>query len=462
VSFAVIGGGFSGLMTAIHALRGAPHATAVVFERLPRARPGVAYGGADEAHLLNVRADRMGLTTSDVGGFAAWLDRRAPGRHEPSDFVRRRHFGDFLNERLGAMIASLRPRITLVRGDVVAVRRDADDFAMRLAGGETTRAAAVVLAVGLPAPSAPWSGDVGLVVDPWSPTAFDDLDASAPVTVVGTGLTALDVLVSLARRGHRGRVTCVSRNGRFPLPHADPHLSSAGAAAPPTVTPQRAELMRGPRAALRAVRVAAIATLACGRPWQEVIDAIRPHTTAVWGAWSDRDRERFLGRIRPLWEIHRHRAPRSVLAVVDDLRASDRLEVLRGTLLRVDASAGRRAVLLRCAGNETLRRSSDRVFNCIGPALRISENPDSLMRSLFDQGMVSSDAAGLGLRADADGCVIDARGAVRRDLFVLGALRRGDLWESTAVPELRVQAEATGAALARLLTDATHPMGAHA
>jgi uncharacterized NAD(P)/FAD-binding protein YdhS len=439
-------------MTAVHALRAAPEATAVVFERLPRARPGVAYGGADEAHLLNVRADRMGLASDEVGGFAAWLERSAPGRHAPSDFVPRRLFGDYLNERLGAMVEALRPRITLVRGDVVAVCPHADGFALRLAGGELTIAKATVLAVGLPVPRAAWASDADGVVDPWSPNAFEALDDDAPVIVVGTGLTALDVLVSLARRGHRGPVTCVSRNGRFPLPHAD-HAPPGAAAALP-VAPQRAELLQGPLSALRTVRVAALAAMAAGRPWQEAIDAVRPHTTAAWRAWSDRDRERFLARIRPLWEIHRHRAPRPVLALVDELRSAGRLELLRGTPLRVEGGPRQCLVEVRTASGAIVQRSGARVFNCIGPAMRVSEHPDTLMRSLLADGLVSTDAAQIGICADAQGRTIDAGGAPRPDLFVLGALRRGDLWESTAVPELRVQAEAVGAALARLLTEA--------
>jgi len=38
--------------------------------------------------------------------------------------------------------------------------------------------------------------------------------------------------------------------------------------------------------------------------------------------------------------------------------------------------------------------------------------------------------------------VVDGKGTVSRVLFTLGATRRPSLWESTAVPELRVQADA--------------------
>jgi uncharacterized NAD(P)/FAD-binding protein YdhS len=44
--------------------------------------------------------------------------------------------------------------------------------------------------------------------------------------------------------------------------------------------------------------------------------------------------------------------------------------------------------------------------------------------------------------------VIDSQGSPSNRLYALGPLRKGKLWESVAVPELRVQV----AELARLLT----------
>ncbi len=82
---------------------------------------------------------------------------------------------------------------------------------------------------------------------------------------------------------------------------------------------------------------------------------------------------------------------------------------------------------------------ADRIYHCIGPAMRVQEIPDPLLQSLLARGVVSSHVAGLGLRADHRSLAIRFDGQTNRALFVLGALRRGDLWESTAVPELRLQ-----------------------
>jgi hydroxyacylglutathione hydrolase len=53
---------------------------------------------------------------------------------------------------------------------------------------------------------------------------------------------------------------------------------------------------------------------------------------------------------------------------------------------------------------------------------------------------VRPDSLSLGLNTAKDGALIDAHGVSSKLLYALGPLRKGNLWESTAVPEIRVQA----------------------
>ncbi len=74
-------------------------------------------------------------------------------------------------------------------------------------------------------------------------------------------------------------------------------------------------------------------------------------------------------------------------------------------------------------------------------------------------GSSSSDALGLGLATDAGGALLDAEGRASEGLFTLGPPRRGDLWESTAIPEIRVQAQSLSRRLLERLApraDAPH------
>jgi uncharacterized NAD(P)/FAD-binding protein YdhS len=54
----------------------------------------------------------------------------------------------------------------------------------------------------------------------------------------------------------------------------------------------------------------------------------------------------------------------------------------------------------------------------------------------------------MGLCADRDGAL---HGNAAGRLFTLGNLRRGELWETTAIPELRAQAHAIAERLLREL-----------
>lgn len=115
---AIVGGGFSGLMTLVHVLRNSPRKRVVVVEREPRWSPGIAYGACDPHHLLNVPAGRMGVVSDDPSGFHRWLDERTPGVHAPGDFVPRALFGEYLNEEIQKRLEPHCGRARLVRGVV--------------------------------------------------------------------------------------------------------------------------------------------------------------------------------------------------------------------------------------------------------------------------------------------------------------------------------------------------------
>ena len=65
---------------------------------------------------------------------------------------------------------------------------------------------------------------------------------------------------------------------------------------------------------------------------------------------------------------------------------------------------------------------------------------DVLLAQLRDSGLVSADPLGLGVRASAQCELLDRRGMPVRGLYGLGPLLRGQSWEMTAVPELRIAA----------------------
>jgi uncharacterized NAD(P)/FAD-binding protein YdhS len=283
-----------------------------------------------------------------------------------------------------------------------------------------------------------------LVSDPWEPGSFAGIDPGAEVLVMGSGLTAIDVVQGLRRAGHRGPVRLVSRHGRLPLPHAKP--------GEPALAVERERFAGGPLEVLRTLRALARERGARGLGWQGALDAIRPHVTSIWRGWTPAQRRTFLRSARPMWEIHRHRAPRAILADMERQVHARAVTLERGELVELRPSGdGGVLATFRGPGGTTFAHSVARIFNCIGPGMSVRDTVDPLVGSMLRSGAATADPVGLGLRTDDSGRLLRGDGGADERVHLVGALRRGDLWETTAVPELRAQAEAVARALAAVV-----------
>lgn len=411
---------------------------------------GLAYGTQSAEHLLNVPAARMDIAENMQGDFLAWLHEHAPEvAASPSSFVPRRLYGSYLQTRLHERAAnSPDTRFIQHHATVLSVAGSVDEqFELGLAGRQSLNVDRVVLALGnfsprAPHPCLPLLGE-HYVNDPWSGSPLDHLSIDAPVALIGSGLTMLDMLVSLRLRGHRGRILALSRRGLTPKPHR--HSETP----PPAWSPPAAWL-KGPlsvRKRLRDMRrfVAELAT--DGHDWRDLWAGLREHTTELWQGLDDCSRAQFLRHTQIYWDVHRHRAAPSAYATLSDMIASGQL----------DQQAGRVIAAERCAsgvelwwtprqGGGTGHFGADLVINCSGPSSVIDASTSPLMARLADAGRLVACSHGLGLMVDERYRLLDARRQPQAGLFYLGPLLKAQFWEATAVPELRRHAAAVARA----------------
>ncbi|GAA1770962.1 FAD/NAD(P)-binding protein [Luedemannella helvata] len=387
---------------------------------------GVAYGAARPWHLLNSRAGAMSADPDDPGHFVTWLRGRGIAAG-PDDFVSRRHFGRYLYASLEAAACAYPGRLRLFDSPVARVATGPDGPALVLADGRLLRADRAVLAVGGSGGGQPAGlteagrSHPGYVADPWAPRALDAIPRGARVLLLGTGLTAIDVMLSLVEAGHGGPVTAVSRHGLLPRAH--------GAAGPPVTLPHQTRL----RPLMRQLRVAA----AAHGDWRPVVDGLRPHLDALWTGFSAEEQDRFLRHVARHWEVHRHRMAPAVADRVEALRASGDLTVRAGRPARIEPAGP--GLLVTFADGHQERYGA--VVACTG-SCRLPEAAGPLLTTLLGDGLVRPGPHGLGLDVDAAGRLRDAAGRVNPRLWTVGPLRRGALWETTAVPEIRAQARA--------------------
>ena len=423
---AIIGAGFSGALFAINLVRH-DGPDALLIER-SGGFGGVAYSTADPDHLLNVRAAGMSAFPDAPTHFSDWAAQRMPPATSTS-FVPRAAYGAYLGELLDRTEAEAGGRLARLHGAAVAVHPDAGGVTIVLEDGRRERADAAVLAFGNLPPHTPPGFDperLGerYVGNPWDRRVAADLSSDDTVLLVGTGLTMVDVALTLDRAGFEGSIVAMSRRGLIPRAHGD---SAPGR---PAERPRAAAI-----GLLRMVRERADAI-----GWRGAVDELRPITQDLWRAASATDRARFLRHLRPWWDVHRHRLAPQVAARIDTMRAEGRLTVRAGTPLGCDIDGDGAVVTWRPRGGSSAERLGvRRVVNCTGPAGDAARADDPLLRRLLDDGLARPDAFRLGLDVDAGSRLIGVDGCAQPRLYALGPVTRGAHWEITAVPDIRTQ-----------------------
>lgn len=434
----IIGGGACGVLTAAHLLENRMQRLEIVVvdpgERIGR---GLAYATPEPSHLLNVRVDNMSGWADRPAHFADWLVRNGPllgvAAPSPERYVPRAVYGAYLDDIADDALDD--GRLTHWRGRCTDIGEQGDRVTVEIDGHHILEADHVVLATGndAPAPSFPFP-----TRQPWRADTLAGLDRDAAVLIVGSGLTMVDMMLSLDSAGHRGRVTALSRHGLLPAPQ-------------PLVRPPAFALGDVPFGAplsrlLRWVRDRIDAAIAETGDWRPGIDALRPHTQALWRSFDPEARRRFLRHLRARWDVHRHRMAPDVAARLAHWIAEGRLEVVAGRIGAVETTpAGLRVDLRRRGATATESRDVARILDCTGLAADPERSTNPLIRRLLAAGLARPDPLALGLDVADDLRLIDAAGRPSRRIRVIGPPARAQFWECIAIPDIRVQCRAFAA-----------------
>jgi uncharacterized NAD(P)/FAD-binding protein YdhS len=444
---AIVGAGASGTLVATQLLR-RHHPRGLwitLIERGEAFGPGLAYSTPWEFHRLNVPAGEMGAYPRDPHHFVRWA--RTEGFDlAPDGFAPRQLFGSYLSGVLADAERTAFSDVTLDRVNDeaidIAVSGDADRprVTIALSSGAAVHADFVVLALGNLPPPVPPGCDPDLLAsdryegDAWDPDLPERAAGEDTVVLLGTGLTMVDVALMLGREGGPRTILAVSRRGLLPRSHRPGVQPAARRFAPLRHSPELAELVIEFDARVNEAQ-------ADGGDWREVIDSLRPVTNQIWMRFSEVDRRRFVQHLSRRWDVHRHRMAPEVASMLYRLRDQGRLRIETGAIERVRVLRDRVAVTL--ASPDTGRSNelvADRVVNCTGPALDLKPVDQPLVRTLFERRLARRGPLHLGLDHDARGALVDYRGASSRALFTIGPMRKGRLWETTAIPEIRLQA----------------------
>jgi len=430
---AIIGGGYTGAMLAARlAERGL---ASTVINRTADIGLGVAYSTPFDGHLLNVRSGRMSALDAKADDFVVWLAAHYPEHADPEGFAPRRLYGLYVQDRLGSVEAAHPGLIERIVGEAAAL--EAEDVV--LSDGRRIVAQTVVLATGNPAPRTTRGAKVekSVISDPWAPGVLERIEADDEILIVGTGLTMVDMLLTLEGRGWKGRATALSRRGLLPRAH----LAAHDTAAAPTPDMLDGSLSQ---------RTGAVRRLADASGWRGMMEGLRPITADLWSAADMTTRGRMVRHLRPWWDVHRHRIAARIADVLDGLKSEGRLRLVAGRVRRIEDQASGVTLQWRprhAANDQAVAPLSARwLIDCTGPGHDPASDP--LTGALLASGRARLDPLRLGLDLDARGRVRHADGAADPALFVLGPPARAAFWETIAVPDIRKRIEDVAQALA--------------
>jgi uncharacterized NAD(P)/FAD-binding protein YdhS len=448
----IIGGGFAGTLTAIRLLDGAMEPLAIkVIETRAELGRGLAYSARDPAHVTNGPAKVFSLYPDRPEHFARYLARygRDWGWRDPQSpdhanaHAPRWVYGDYVRAELARAIAHAAPGVSFqhVVAEAHDMRQDGTGLTVTLRDGGEIRADQVVLALGV------FQGKPDMAIDPavrssgrylenpWDTERQETLPRNGQVLLIGSGLTMLDMVISLERRGHRGSYLAISRRGLAVHPRRD-------------VTPLRDFLAERPlpRTVLSLLRTARaeLASTPYGRPdWQSLVMAIRPHVDTLWLRASLAERRRFLRHLRPIWEMSLHRAPPQSTQLIERGRREGWFTHRAGRLRSLQRAGDGRIVaeVVWRGASEPSSILLDVAVNCTG-ANHVWAKTDQrpLVSNLLARGLVCPGPLSLGIDADLNSFLIGPDGRRSETLSAIGPPLRGVRWESSTIPELVQQA----------------------
>lgn len=420
---AIIGSGFSGTLVAINLLiQSTRPITISLVDTRGAFGPGLAYSPPSDTFKLNVKAQAMGALPSDPEGFFRWLKKKRPAT-SPDDFAPRSLYGEYLSELLELTIkAHPHHSVNRIAGEAtdISISSASRGLSITLHSGATIQADHCVLAVGnLLKSEFAGCSEASVLRAPFDAASYADLPLAQNLCVIGSSLTAVDVILEAERQGFKGKYLVVSRHGRFPLPHETPHNTHHDLPEDWHTLGSVSKLLSLIRSESRRLGTS-----------QPVFEAMRPHIQSMWRHLAPKERQRFLRHVQPLWDIHRHRIPQEHHNMLQELRRNGRLELIAGRITHLATTLKPTTVsfIHRSGRNAPATRECDALFLCVGPESDLSKVKNPLLRNLTRKGLIQKGSLSLGIAKSAP------------EISVIGPLQRENLWEITAVRELREEA----------------------
>lgn len=433
---AIIGGGYTGFICAYEILSVFDKCSVVIFDKDEVDAKGNAYSTNDDLHVLNVPAYKMSAYCSRPDDFVEWLNlNHADGLKcgdISKDFVSRSLYGRYLTEQMNKLGLD-NERVSMINSEVVSIHKDSNGcYSLCDINKNEYNFDAVVLANGNAPHRDIFNQDLkGLIINPWHYDSVKNIEDSSKVVIVGSGLTMVDLVLSLKQRGFLGTVVSYSLLGYAPMPHAN--YTHAYPEFVSDFTVEKSSFTLGKlysRVKLHVQRHKNSIEIV-----QSIIDSLRPYSQSLWKMMSKLEQRRFLRHIRPYWDVVRHRVAPKISQQIQDYITNNSLVIRRGKFKTVEIGAKNDLLVDFITPDGRVERiSCDYLINGTGISTNIID-ASVLFKQVLDDSLLSLDENQLGIQM-----VDDFRVSSEERIYVAGPLTRAKLWENIAIPDIRKHA----------------------
>jgi len=459
-SISIIGGGASGTITAINLLNSITQPIAInIFESSKkRLHKGFAYSSELPYEPLNVAAGKMSAFSNLPDHFLNWLTSKYSSyNNEPitrETFVSRRWYGEYLQDCMQeAITKNSLAKVSFLLNEVTNLdyNEKTNLYKVKVDTNQVYESNFVVLATGNEPPFdllSQWQNILPknlYALNVWDTNALEIINPADDVLIIGTGLTMVDHVASLYHKNHTGTIYCVSRSGLLPKTHTNEVHFTINA------VPESDDIEDVKNWLMDTIRT----SKTNGVEWQNVLDGLRPHIKMIWSKLSLNSKKAFITKYKTHWDVHRHRMPKRSADILSEMISNNSLRIIGSSITNVERINSE--IIITLTDNNTSQTHNIKVrkiINCIGPTGNYLLCNNRLINSLVQKGYIVQDELRLGIATVADGALLKKDGSILSNAFAIGPLRKATEWESTAIREIRQQAERTAAIINQKLTSA--------
>lgn len=438
----IVGGGVSGTLLTINIIKnwkgGDLNINLIELNR-DRFNTGIAYSTNEISHLLNVRVSGMSIFSEEPDHFYNWLIKSGYN-YTKSDFVPRMIFGKYVQYYYNQYVENkpINIKVNTIFDEVTNITKSNDSYNVVLSQGKPFlsnrdfNTDMVVLAFGhlsiSEIDSLKYKDIKNYLRTPWLNNIYDRIGKNDNVFLIGSGLTTDDIILSLKQREHKGKIWSISRKGHQPLNHKiyQPYPNFYNELEGKDINQMFSIIKRHIKSHTEP---------------RAVIDSLRPNIQQIWKSLSKTDKSRFLRHINPIWNVIRHRMPESTYETLQLMQQSGQLEFIKGDIKSIQESNGSLKIDIYDKSKKSNQQlDANFVINCIGPESNYKRINQELIKNLLDSGLITCSDNLICIRTNGWN-IVDTSGEEMTNLMAIGPVLKGELFESTAVPEIKVQAE---------------------